>query len=44
MTASATIHSDATRQQADAWRRQTSLRRFYTAFGVGLLLVAMLAT
>ncbi|RUU02247.1 ABC transporter permease, partial [Mesorhizobium sp. USDA-HM6] len=44
MTASATIHSEATRQQADAWRRQTSLRRFYTALGVGLLLVAMGAT
>ncbi|RUW45497.1 phosphonate ABC transporter, permease protein PhnE [Mesorhizobium sp. M1A.F.Ca.ET.072.01.1.1] len=44
MTTSATIHSEATRQQADAWRRQTSLRRFYTALGVGLLLVAMCAT
>ena len=33
MTISATLHSDATRQQADAWRRQTSLRRFYTALG-----------
>ncbi|RVC57857.1 phosphonate ABC transporter, permease protein PhnE, partial [Mesorhizobium sp. M4B.F.Ca.ET.088.02.2.1] len=41
---SATIHSDATRLAADAWRRQTSLRRLYTGLGVGLLLVAMCAT
>ncbi|RWH67990.1 phosphonate ABC transporter, permease protein PhnE [Mesorhizobium sp.] len=44
MTFSTAFHSDTTRQQADAWRRQTSLRRFYTALGVGLLLVAMFAT
>ena len=44
MTLSATAPSAATHQMVDAWRRQTSLRRFYTALGVGLLLVAMLAS
>ncbi|MET2830203.1 phosphonate ABC transporter, permease protein PhnE [Mesorhizobium shangrilense] len=44
MTLSVTVHSDATHQAADAWRRQTSLRRLYTAMGVGLLLVALCAT
>ncbi|WP_372954329.1 phosphonate ABC transporter, permease protein PhnE [Mesorhizobium sp.] len=29
---------------ADAWRRQTSLRRFYTVLGIALLLVAMFAS
>lgn len=44
MTLSVTVHSDATHQAADAWRRQTSLRRLYTAMGVGLLLVALCAS
>lgn len=44
MTLTVTVHSDATHQAADAWRRQTSLRRLYTAMGVGLLLVALCAT
>jgi phosphonate transport system permease protein len=39
-----TASSGATHQMADAWRRQTSLRRFYTALGVALLLVAMFAS
>lgn len=33
-----------THQMADAWRSQTSLRRLYTALGVGLLLVAMFSS
>lgn len=44
MTLTVTVHSDATHQAADAWRRQTSLRRLYTAMGVGLLLVALCAS
>ncbi|QKC88600.1 phosphonate ABC transporter, permease protein PhnE [Mesorhizobium sp. NZP2234] len=41
---SLTTPSGAAHQMADAWRRQTSLRRFYTVLGVGLLLAAMLAS
>lgn len=44
MTLSVTAHSGATHQMADAWRRQTSLRRLYTAIGVGLLIVALGST
>lgn len=49
MTLSVTAPSSATpsgttHQMADAWRRQTSLRRFYTVLGVGLLLAAMFAS
>jgi len=44
MTVTTTIHSDATRQQAEAWQRQTSLRRLYTVLGVGMLLAAMCAS
>ena len=45
MTApSAATPTGATHQMADAWRRQTSLRRFYTALGVALLLAAMFAS
>jgi len=41
---SLTASSGATHPMADAWRRQTSLRRFYTVLGVGLLLAAMFAS
>ena len=41
---SLTTPSGAAHQMADAWRRQTSLRRFYTVLGVGLLLAAMFAS
>ncbi|MBZ9695332.1 MULTISPECIES: phosphonate ABC transporter, permease protein PhnE [unclassified Mesorhizobium] len=44
MTLSVTAPSGATHEMADAWRRQTSLRRFYTVLGVGLLLAAMLSS
>ncbi|TIT63116.1 MAG: phosphonate ABC transporter, permease protein PhnE [Mesorhizobium sp.] len=44
MTLSVTAPSDGIHQTADAWRRQTSLRRFYTVLGVGLLLAAMLSS
>ncbi|MEI9416871.1 phosphonate ABC transporter, permease protein PhnE [Mesorhizobium sp. Cs1321R2N1] len=44
MTLSVTAASGATHQTADAWRRQTSLRRLYTVLGVGLLLAAMLSS
>ncbi|TPK43321.1 phosphonate ABC transporter, permease protein PhnE [Mesorhizobium sp. B2-5-4] len=44
MTLSVTASSGATHQTADAWRRQTSLRRLYTVLGVGLLLAAMLSS
>ncbi|RVA75456.1 ABC transporter permease, partial [Mesorhizobium sp. M7A.F.Ca.CA.001.08.2.1] len=44
MTLSVTAPSGATHQMADAWRRQTSLRRLYTAIGVGLLITALGST
>ncbi|MER8411850.1 MULTISPECIES: phosphonate ABC transporter, permease protein PhnE [unclassified Mesorhizobium] len=44
MTLSVTAPSGATHQMADAWRRQTSLRRLYTAIGVGLLIIALGST
>ncbi|MBZ9680265.1 MULTISPECIES: phosphonate ABC transporter, permease protein PhnE [unclassified Mesorhizobium] len=44
MTLSVTAPSGATHEMADAWRRQTSLRRLYTVLGVGLLLAAMLSS
>jgi phosphonate transport system permease protein len=44
MTLSVTAPSGVTHQMADAWRRQTSLRRLYTVLGVGLLLAAMLSS
>ncbi|TGQ92545.1 phosphonate ABC transporter, permease protein PhnE [Mesorhizobium sp. M8A.F.Ca.ET.208.01.1.1] len=44
MTLSVTAPSDGIHQTADTWRRQTSLRRFYTVLGVGLLLAAMLSS
>jgi phosphonate transport system permease protein len=44
MTLSVTAPSGAPHQTADAWRRQTSLRRLYTVLGVGLLLAAMLSS
>ncbi|QKC81721.1 phosphonate ABC transporter, permease protein PhnE [Mesorhizobium sp. NZP2077] len=44
MTLSVTAPSGGTHQMADAWRRQTSLRRLYTVLGVGLLLAAMLSS
>lgn len=43
MTLSVTAPSGVT-QMADAWQRQTSLRRLYTVLGVGLLLAAMLSS
>lgn len=44
MTMSATARTDATQQVANAWQRQISLRRLYTALGVGLLLLATLSS
>jgi phosphonate transport system permease protein len=44
MSVSVPAPSAATHQMADTWRRQTSLRRLYTAIGVGLLLVALCGT
>ncbi|RWC86571.1 MULTISPECIES: phosphonate ABC transporter, permease protein PhnE [unclassified Mesorhizobium] len=44
MTLSVTAPSDGIHQTADTWRRQTSLRRFYTVLGVSLLLAAMLSS
>jgi phosphonate transport system permease protein len=44
MTLSVTAPSGVTHQTADAWRRQTSLRRLYTVLGVGLLLAALLSS
>ncbi|RVD52640.1 MAG: phosphonate ABC transporter, permease protein PhnE [Mesorhizobium sp.] len=44
MTLSVTAPSDGIHQTADTWRRQTSLRRFYTVLDVGLLLAAMLSS
>ncbi|ESZ24400.1 phosphonate ABC transporter, permease protein PhnE [Mesorhizobium sp. L2C084A000] len=44
MTLSVTAPSGATHQMADAWRRKTSLRRLYTAIGVGLLIIALGST
>lgn len=44
LSVTAPTPSGATHQMADAWRRQTSVRRVYTVLGVGLLLAAMMAS
>ncbi len=41
MTISATVRSSETEPFAEAWRRQTGLRRFYTLLGLALLLVGL---
>jgi phosphonate transport system permease protein len=41
MTLDATLPADETRRFAEAWRRQTNLRRFHTVLGFALLLAAL---